>query len=75
MLIDTSESELSISLEHIDSMVYNTQIKAIRLIYFVPKKRLIGDDILEKRYDEFECCEYQLLLKTFNNVRLKVMTK
>ena len=54
-------------------MIYVQQIKAVRLIYFVPKKGIFNNNKLEKKYDEFECAEADLLIKTYQNVRTKLV--
>ena len=47
----------------------------INMVYYFPDDKTNEDGSLKwiKKSQQFECCEYQLVLKTFNGIRKRII--
>lgn len=75
--LDSAVSELVISFEHVEQMLYVPEARCIRLVYFIPDKNLLNTfgikkNDMKKKYDEFECFEHEIVLKAYHSCRNKL---
>ena len=76
LLIDSKSSEISINCENIESFVMKDDFVGLQIIYFLPQKDWLGNQkAMERRVDEYECAEAEFLVKTFQNIRRKIMQR
>ena len=73
--MDSRSEELSINCENVDSFTVDPKTGRLLLTYYVPHKDLLGrkHEAMERKTDSYECGEGELLIKTFNGIRSKVM--
>ena len=77
MIVDSKKETIKINCSQIDQLTENNNGN-LALVYFMPVQQesflhiqKLGE--LQKIKAEFECCENDLLLKTFNGIRTKCM--
>ena len=69
MVVDSKQSTVTINIDNVDQFHEDPDTKRLLLVYH------IGDEQgkLQKKKDEFECAEVELLLKTFSGIRNKTV--
>lgn len=75
LFVDTKSEETSINCENIDSFVRDEKTQRLTIVYWVAKKDFFGkpQKELEQKIEIYECAEGELMLKTFNGIRNKIM--
>jgi hypothetical protein len=75
LLIDNSNTELSINFEHIEQFAFIPQTKSLKLIYYMPNFNFFGEleSKMKRKIDEFQCAESALLLKAFHSIKNKLV--
>ena len=77
MVIDGRHETITINFNNIDQFIENDDTGRLTLVYHMPceastfKRKVEGG--MEKRKDEFECAENDLITKTFVGIRNKLM--
>ena len=81
MIIDGRHETTTINFNHIDQFVENEENGRLTLVYHIPAEPSRWNSMLkqstiegmEKRNDEFECAENELILKAFSGIRNKIV--
>ena len=75
MVIDSKKSEVSINCENIEGMEVNKDDQ-LEITYFLPEGKVHTDNAKGKfvrKVDIMECCENNLILKTYSGIRNQVI--
>ena len=69
LVIDSRSSETSVNCENVESIEENDK-KFLIIVYNLPEgKDKDGKVKMARKEDKFDCCENQLILKTFSTIR------
>ena len=65
LIIDSKSIEITINCANIEQMCEN-QERLLKIIYYIPE---IGQNRLQRKQDLIDCCENQLIVKTYIGIR------